>query len=84
MTLTLHLSTATEAGLSAESIRTGKSPESLALEAVEEKFSTAEAVCDSLPLDEWQARFHALLATMPRGNPDADFSRDLIYEGRGE
>ena len=37
-----------------------------------------------LPLDEWHARFDALMASMPPGNPDADFSRESIYDGRGE
>ena len=84
MTVTLHLSTETEANLSAESVRTGRRPEELAREAVEEKFSTADAVSDTLTLEAWQARFDALLAGMPRGNSDADFGRDRIYEGRGE
>ena len=84
MTLTLQLSTETQANLSAESARTGKRPEDLALEAVEEKFSSAEPPAAALPLDAWQAKFEALIASMPRGNPDADFSRNRIYEGRGE
>jgi hypothetical protein len=83
MTLTLHLTPATEANLKAESARTGKRPEILALEAVEDKFSP-EAAGAALSLDAWQSKFDALLATMPSGNPDADLSRDSIYQGRGQ
>ena len=37
-----------------------------------------------LPLDQWHARFDAMLASMPLGNPNADVSRESIYDGRGE
>jgi hypothetical protein len=84
MTLTLQLSPETEATLRTESMRTGKRPEDLALEAVEEKFSTEGGATEELPLEVWQAKFEAFLARTPRGNPAADLSRDKIYEGRGE
>ena len=51
MTLTLHISTDTQVNLSAESVRTGKRPEDLALEAVEEIFSSVELHTPALPLD---------------------------------
>jgi hypothetical protein len=51
------------------------------LEALREKLSSDEPSC-MLPRDEWLARFDALLASMPQGNPDADFSRESICEVR--
>ena len=60
-----------------------KDAEALTLEALREKLASDEAA-PMLPLDEWHARFDALIASMPQGNPDADFSRESIYDGRGE
>ena len=62
---------------------TGKDAEALTLEALREKLASDEP-SPMLPLDEWHARFDAMIESMPHGNPAADFSRGRIYDGRGE
>jgi hypothetical protein len=37
-----------------------------------------------LPRDQWHARLNAMIASTADGNPDADFSRESIYNSRGE
>jgi hypothetical protein len=83
MDLLLHLPPDTEARLLERARAMGKDAEALTLEALREKLASDEAA-SMLPLDEWHARFDALIASMPRGNPGADFSRESIYDGRGE
>ena len=83
MTLTLDLSPETEAMLLARARTTGKDAEALALEALREKLADDEA-SPMLPRDQWHARLNAMIASMPDGNPDADFSRESIYNGGGE
>ena len=83
MNLLLHVPPDTEARLMERARATGKDAEALTLEALREKLSIDEA-SPMLPLDEWHARFDALMASIPPGNPNADFSRESIYDGRGE
>jgi hypothetical protein len=61
----------------------GKDAEAVALDALRENLSGDDA-SPMLPLEEWHAKFNALIAAMPHGNPNADFSRESIYDGRGE
>jgi hypothetical protein len=84
MDVTIHFSPDIEAKLMAESARTGKRPEDIVAEAIAEGLLDKKAASDARRFKAWQKKFDAFLATMPRGNPDADFSRDKIYEGRGE
>jgi hypothetical protein len=83
MNLTLHLTADTEALLVAQVRVTGKDAETLALDALREKLAVDEG-STMLPRDQWNARFNAMIAAMPEGNPAADFSRESIYNGRGE
>ena len=83
MNLLLHLPPDTETKLLERTRTTGKDAEALTLEALREKLSNDD-VPAMLPLDEWHARFDALIASMPQGNPNADLSRESIYNGRGE
>ena len=83
MNLLLHLPPETESRLLEQSHATGKDVEVVALEALRDKLARDDAP-PMLPLEEWHARFDALLASMPRGNPNADLSRESIYNGRGE
>jgi predicted DNA-binding protein len=85
MNLTLTLTPETEARLKEQAARVGKAPESVALEALEEKLSIEEPPAATLPPDEWRARFNALLASLPRTEATfVDDSRESIYDGRGE
>lgn len=85
MNLTLHLNAETEARLKAQAVLTGKSPEVLALEALQEKFaeSTAEApVTAELSGDEWRRQFDAWVADHHSRNPQLNDSRESIYADR--
>ncbi len=85
MNLILQLSPTTEAKLRQQASREGRLPEAIALEALEERLEFALDRPESPPAaDEWVRRVRAVAASLPRGNPDADFSRESIYEGRGE
>ena len=67
MNLLLHVPPDTEARLhGAGTRRQGKDAEALTLEALREKLSIDEA-SPMLPLDEWHARFDALMASIPPG-----------------
>ena len=83
MNLMIHLPPETETKLFQQARATGKEVEALALEALLEKLASEEP-SPMLPLDEWHARFDAMMESMPRGNPEADFSRDGIYDDRGK
>lgn len=82
MNLVLKLSPTTEAKLREQASREGRLPEAIALEALEERLEVP--VGNSVPPDEWVRRVRAVAASLPHGNPEADFSRESIYEGRGE
>jgi hypothetical protein len=84
MNLLLPLSPETEAKLREQATLTGRSLESVALEALEEKLSVGPEPGDVLPRSERLAEFRSWLSSMPGGNPDADFSRESIYGNRGE
>lgn len=84
MNLTLHLNTEMEARLREISQQTGKEPEALAIEALQEKLADHNGATADISADEWLKKFREWIASMPQGNPDADFSRESIYEGRGE
>jgi len=83
MHLQINLSDEMAARLQAESARTGKPLKFLILEAAEEKLD-ANKELPQIPYGEWRIKFEKLLATMPKGNPHAEFDRENIYEGRGE
>ena len=84
MNLTLNLTPELEAKIREQARATGKPPEDLALEALQDKLSMAEDVSAMLPRSIWKQEFEALLESMPDGNVDADLSRASVYEGRGE
>jgi hypothetical protein len=83
MDLLLHVPPETEVKLLEHARATGKDAEAVALDVLREKLSRDEP-SPMLPSDEWHARFKALLASMRPCNPDADFSRESIYDGCGE
>lgn len=71
MNLTLHLSAELEAKLRQQAEATGKAPEDVALDALEEHL-LAEPSSVAIPRHQWQAKFREWIATMPHGNPNAD------------
>jgi hypothetical protein len=78
MNLILHLPAETEAKLLERARASGKDVEALALEALSEQLAVDDR-SPMLPHDVWHARLDAMLVSMPRRNPDADFSRETIY-----
>ena len=84
MNLLLNLPADIETKLLEQAAHTGKSPETLVLEAIEEKLSPEDSPV-MLPLDRWHAKFNEFLASLPRSKATSvDDSRESIYEGRGE
>jgi predicted transcriptional regulator len=84
MNLTLHLTPATEAKLREQASLAGRSPEELALEALQDRLAVESEPCEVQSPGSRLAEFRAWLASRPVGNPDADFSRESIYGDRGE
>jgi hypothetical protein len=85
MNLTLHLPPQTEARLKEQATRMGKSPEELALEALQERLAIdSQAEASSSPASRL-AEFQAWLAAHPASSTQVlDDSRESIYRGRGE
>ena len=84
MNLTLYLTPETEAKLKERASLTGKNPEVVAIEAIQEQLSVAAEPGEMLSAKSRLAEFRDWLSSMPGGNPRADFSRDSIYGNRGE
>ena len=82
MNLTLHLTPETETKLQRLIASTGKNPELLAVEALQEMLDDD---LGALPASSAQAQFESWFAAHPSSNAIClDDSRDQIYEGRGE
>jgi len=83
MNILLHLPPETEARLIEQAQATGRDAETLALEAVRERFSAGEpASCPSVSTDEWLRLFDAWVGDHESRNPRLDDSRDSIYPDR--
>lgn len=83
MTLTLHLTPEIEAMLKDKANYAGRSPEELALEVLQDGLAMEAQPNAILPPGSRLAELRAWQATRPRGNPNADFSRESIYDDRG-
>jgi hypothetical protein len=84
MNLTLHLTPETEARLKEQAAHSGKSLERVVLEAIEAKLANEPENSETTPYEAWKVTFNELMSSMPQGDVGADFSRESIYEGRGE
>lgn len=82
MTLILHLTPETESKLKQWTVLTGKNPETVALEALQEKLSDEEGpLSQAASAAEFQKWFTSHPSSTTR---TLDDSRERIYEGRGE
>lgn len=84
MVLRLQLSPELEARLVEQAATIGKSPETLALEALEEKLIVEPVAPTERDHQAWRARLQAIIDRHPVVDHFVDDSRDSIYEGRGE
>jgi hypothetical protein len=86
MHLVLNIPPETEVRLRQAASESGKAPEVVALEALDEKLATPpDDQADQLSLERWQKRFRDALAALPRSTATfVDDSRESIYNGRGE
>ncbi len=81
MTLTLHLTPELEAKLRELSVSTGRMPEDLALDAIQENLAE-EPSTPPIPYEEWARLFDAWLRDQRSRNPNVDDSRESIYPDR--
>ena len=84
MNLILHLPPETEAKLKEQAAATGRAPEELALQALEEQLAVSGQPLVTLSADEWIADIRAWAQSHRSLPHDADDSRESIYAGRGE
>lgn len=82
MNLILNISPETEIRLREYVAATGKQPEQLALEALQDKLAADETSTGSLSTDEWLRQFDAWVGTLTSHNPNVDDSRESIYPDR--
>jgi hypothetical protein len=82
MNLTLHLTPETESRLKEQASLSGRSPEELALEALQEKLADEPTSSPPLSPEEWLRRFDAWVSDHKSRNPRLDDSRDSIYPDR--
>lgn len=82
MNLTLRISAETEAKLLEQARRTGRSPEDLALEALQDRLSSDATSAPLLSPEEWSRQFDAWVAGHRSRNPSFDDSRESVYPDR--
>jgi hypothetical protein len=80
--LILHLTPETEIRLQEIVSLTGRKPEELALEALQDKLSGEPGTPAALPIGEWLQEFDAWVRGHESRNPHMDDSRDSIYPDR--
>jgi predicted transcriptional regulator len=81
MTLTLKLTPEIEAKLRELSLATGRLPEELALDAIEQNL-VEEPNTPAIPYEEWARLFDEWLKSHRSRNPNFDDSRESIYPDR--
>jgi predicted transcriptional regulator len=85
MNLILNLPPDTESKLRQMAQRTGKAPEAVALEALDEKLADAEPASVERSRDAWLAELRTWVSSHPVSQAKTvDDSRESIYAGRGE
>jgi plasmid stability protein len=82
MNLILNLPPETEARLRQASAESGKAPEALALEALDDKLSSEFSSEPELSREEWLKQFHAWVNSRKSRNPNVDDSRESMYPDR--
>jgi predicted transcriptional regulator len=81
MTLTLKLTPEIEAKLRELSLATGRLPEELALDAIEQNL-VEEPSTPEIPYEEWAHLFDEWVKSHRSRNPNVDDSRESIYPDR--
>jgi hypothetical protein len=81
MTLTLHLTPELEAKLRELSVSTGRMPEDLALDAIQQNLAE-EPNTPVIPYEEWARLFDDWVKSHRSRNPHVDDSRESIYPDR--
>jgi hypothetical protein len=84
MMLKLQIPPDVEAALIDQAARLGVTPETLAIDALKERFGAKSARKRQRRHAAWVARLTALIDLHPRVNHLVDDSRDSIYDGCGE
>jgi hypothetical protein len=84
MHLNLHLPPEIETKLAEKAAITGKSPETLAIDALREQFSDEPVARPLISPDEWLKQFDAWIASHAPVEVIIDDSRESIYDGRGQ
>jgi hypothetical protein len=84
MNLKLKLPLELEIKLREQAKTEGKPLEELAIEALQEKLVAEPESTSALSAEAWLKEFFLFTADSPKGNVNADLSRDSIYEGRGQ
>lgn len=84
MILLLNLPPALEALLAERAKSSGKAPEDIALQVLEEQLVEESLPSESLPADEWVADIRSWADGHRRLEYEADDSRESIYADRGE
>jgi plasmid stability protein len=82
MNLILNLPPETEARLRQAAAESGKAPEELALEALDDKLSSEFSSEPELSREEWLKQFHAWVNSHKSRNPNVDDSRESFYPDR--
>jgi predicted transcriptional regulator len=80
MTLTLKLTPEIEAKLRELSLATGRLPEELVLDAIEQNL--VEESTPAIPYEEWARLFDQWVKSHRSRNPNFDDSRESIYPDR--
>jgi hypothetical protein len=82
MNLILNLPPETEVRLRQAAQESGKTPETLALEALDDKLSSEFSSEPELSREEWLRRFNEWMSQVKSRNPNVDDSRESFYPDR--
>ncbi len=85
MNVVLNLSLEVEVRLKDQAAAKGQKVEEFIADLLTEEVRAGESKPPMLPVDQWNAKLAALLASTPQTNAAfVDDSRESIYAGRGE
>lgn len=82
MDLNLHLTPETEIKLQEFVVSTGKRPEEVVLEALNDKLANEPPESAAITTEEWLHQFDTWMSSLVSHNPRVDDSRDSFYPDR--